>query len=55
MNFFSIRRYHKLKSIIRVRKLGGNPEENSVKKPKEKYLKKLKNNELAELKLQFTS
>ena len=54
MNFFSIRRYHKLKSIIRVRKLGGDPEENSVKKPK-KYLKKLKNNELAELKLQFTS
>ena len=37
MNFLSIRRYHKLKSIIRVRKLG-DPEENSVKKPKEKSL-----------------
>lgn len=37
-----------------VRKLGGDPEENSVKKPKEKYFKKLKNNQLVKLKLQFT-
>lgn len=40
MNFFSIRRYHKLKFIIRVRKLGGDPEENSVKKPKGEVFKK---------------
>lgn len=32
-DFFRIRRYHKLKSIIMARKLEGDPEENSVKKP----------------------
>ena len=38
-DFFRIRRQHKLKSIIMVRKSEGDPEENSVRKPREKYFK----------------